>query len=74
MAHSFRVLADASACIGAGNCVSSAPGIFAQDQDGTVMVRQPEVTGDQTALAETAADNCPAFAITIEKAGGSTDA
>jgi ferredoxin len=41
--------------------------IFSQDKDGTVVVRKPEVSGDEAALAENAADNCPAFAITIER-------
>jgi ferredoxin len=70
MASSSRVIADAEVCIGAGNCVSSAPGIFDQDQDGIVVVRQAEVTGEQEALAAGAAENCPAFAITLERIGG----
>jgi ferredoxin len=70
MANSSRVIADAGACIGAGNCVSSAPGVFDQDQEGIVVVRQAEVTGEQAALAEDAAENCPAFAITLERIGG----
>jgi ferredoxin len=70
MANSSRVIADAGACIGAGNCVSSAPDVFDQDQEGTVVVRQAEVTGEQAALAEDAAENCPAFAITLERIDG----
>jgi ferredoxin len=50
--------------------VSSAPGVFDQDQEGIVVVRQAEVTGEQAALAEDAAENCPAFAITLERLGG----
>jgi ferredoxin len=70
MASSSRVIADAEVCIGAGNCVSSAPAVFDQDQEGTVVVKQAEVTGEQAALAADAADNCPAFAITLERIGG----
>ncbi len=69
MTDSSRVIADAGACIGAGNCVSAAPGVFEQDPDGIVVVRQAAVTGEQAALARDAADNCPAFAITVERAG-----
>jgi ferredoxin len=70
MTSSLRVTADAGACIGSGMCASSAPDIFGQDQEGTVVVRQAEVTGEQSALAEDAADNCPAFAITVERSSG----
>jgi ferredoxin len=73
MANPSRVLADTGACIGAGNCVSSAPGVFGQDEDGAVVVKQPEVSGDQVALAESAADNCPAFALTIERISGAPE-
>jgi ferredoxin len=71
MASSSRVIADAEVCIGAGNCVSLAPAVFDQDEEGTVVVRQAEVTGKQEALAADAAENCPAFAITLERIGGS---
>lgn len=74
MAHPSRVLADTGACIGAANCVSFAPGVFSMGEDGTVVVREPEVSGDQAARAEEAADNCPAFAITIERVDGPPDA
>ena len=67
MTSSARVTADAGACIGYGNCVSVAPEVFDLDEDGAVTVRQPEVTGDQAAQAADAADNCPAYAITIER-------
>ena len=70
MTSSFRVTTDAGACIGSGICVSSAPDIFGQDEEGTVVVRLAEVTGDQEALAVEAADNCPAFAITVKRSGG----
>lgn len=73
MANFFRVIADAEVCIGAGNCVSSAPAIFDLDEEGSVVVRQAEVTGDQAVLAEEAADNCPSFAITIERISASPD-
>ena len=73
MENPSRVVADPGACIGAGNCVSSAPGVFGQDEDGTVVVKRPEVSGDQVALAEFAADNCPAFAITVERISGAPD-
>jgi ferredoxin len=62
-----RVVADAGACIGAGNCLSFAPDVFDQDADGVVVVRRAEVTGEQAEQAAEAAENCPAFAIMIER-------
>jgi ferredoxin len=74
MASSSRVIADAGACIGYGNCAAVAPDVFDLDEEGTVAVRQSEVTGEQAALAEEAADNCPAFAITLKRIScGSAD-
>jgi ferredoxin len=73
MANLSRVIADAEVCIGAGNCAASAPAVFELDDAGSVLVRQPEVTGEQAALAAQAADNCPAFAITVESISGRPD-
>ncbi|MGD0698327.1 MAG: ferredoxin [Trebonia sp.] len=72
MANSSRVIADTGACIGSGSCAFSAPAVFGQDEEGTVVVRQAEVTGGQADLAEEAADNCPAFAITVERISDGT--
>ena len=67
MANLSRVSADAEVCIGAGNCVAFAPDVFDLDDEGSVVVKQAAVAGDQAARAEEAADNCPSFAITLER-------
>jgi ferredoxin len=66
MSRSARISADTEVCLGAGNCVSAAPGIFSQTGDGTVVVERPEVQGEDVGLAQDAADNCPAFALLVE--------
>jgi ferredoxin len=38
----MRINADRDVCIGSGNCVLTAPGVFDQDDDGLVEVVDPE--------------------------------
>ena len=72
MTESAEVSADTEVCIGSGNCVSSAPEIFDQSDDGTVVVRRQRVEGDAVASVREAADNCPAFAILLSPTGSGT--
>lgn len=65
MSGPVEVRADAEVCIGAGNCVVTAGGVFDLDDNGTVIVRKARVTGDEADEAEAAADACPAFAIQV---------
>jgi ferredoxin len=58
------VTIDRDACMGSGNCVYWAPGVFDLDDDGVAVV-----TGDVTGHEEeirTAASNCPTSAIRID--------
>jgi ferredoxin len=61
-----HVDADTDACIGAGNCFVTAPGIFDIDQDGVVVVLRADLTdpGD-VAAAVAARAGCPAAAIAV---------
>lgn len=61
----MRIQADDTVCIGAGNCVLSAPDLFDQDDDGIVQVLQVEVPPDQQDEAREAVERCPARALTL---------
>ncbi|HVW42780.1 MAG TPA: ferredoxin [Amycolatopsis sp.] len=65
MSGPAEVSADAEVCIGAGNCVVTAAGVFDLDDNGTVVVAKTRVTGEEADQAEAAADACPAFAIQV---------
>ena len=63
----FKVRVNPSKCIGAGQCVLSAPAVFDQDDDGLVVLLDPEPPPAQHAAARKAADLCPARVISIEE-------
>lgn len=56
---------DPSVCIGAGNCVSAAPRTFELDEDGLVLLTDPDASSAE-ALDE-AERNCPSGAIRLER-------
>ena len=59
-----RVTIDRDACMGSGNCVFWAPGVFDLDEDGVAVV-----TGDVAGRDEEvrkAAANCPTSAIRVD--------
>jgi len=59
---------DREACMGSGNCLHWAPGVFDLDDDGVAIV-----TGDLLANEENvrlAAKNCPTGAIRVEELYG----
>lgn len=57
-------------CCGAGQCVLLAPEVFDQrDEDGAVVLRDPEPAGSLHAAVREAAGVCPAAAITLDDAG-----
>ena len=60
--------ADRDVCIGAGMCVMAAPGIFAQDEEGLVVVRSDAV--DDLAAAREAVDLCPSGALRLVELDG----
>jgi ferredoxin len=59
-----RVQADRDVCVGAGNCVLTAPDIFDQDDDGLVTVLEPNPPADRNGDVERAVRMCPSGAIT----------
>jgi ferredoxin len=57
------VVIDRDACMGSGNCVFWAPGVFDLDGDGVAIVVGDPAGHDEK--VRTAASNCPASAIRI---------
>jgi ferredoxin len=60
----MMIAADRSACVGAGQCVMTAPDLFDQDDDGIVTLLDPTATGAEQE-ARRAVSLCPARAIRI---------
>ncbi|OLM29843.1 Ferredoxin [Pseudonocardia sp. Ae717_Ps2] len=63
---SMRVIVDKELCIGAGQCVVTAPDVFDQDDDGIVdLLTDSPAEGDRDAVKE-AEHVCPARVISVE--------
>ena len=63
----MRIDASEYRCVGAGQCVRTAPEVFDQDDDGVVVVRTPEPVPEQRALVREAVYLCPASAISLDE-------
>ncbi|MER5673838.1 ferredoxin [Pseudonocardia alni] len=62
----MRVIVDKELCIGAGQCVVTAPDVFDQDDDGIVeLLTDSPAEGDREAVKE-AEHVCPARVISVE--------
>jgi ferredoxin len=62
----MKVVADLDVCIGAGNCVHTAPDVFDQSpDDGTVRLLVDVVPAEDAALVREAVDLCPSAALSI---------
>ena len=53
------------ACVGAGQCALVAPDLFDQDDDGIVLLLEPDPDASLLDAAQRAARLCPARAITV---------
>jgi ferredoxin len=63
----MRVTIDTDKCISAGQCVLSAPEVFDQrEEDGLVILLNPNPPDDLAVDVKQAATLCPALAITVE--------
>ena len=67
---SFRIHVNTRKCIGAGQCVLSAPDLFDQDEDGIVVLLDATPGDDRHAAALKAERLCPALAIRVEAEDG----
>ncbi len=61
------VVIDSDVCMGSGNCISTAPGVFDLDDDSVAFVVDPSASPEDTVVA--AARNCPTHAITVRRNG-----
>jgi ferredoxin len=61
-----RIIADTSACVGAGQCALVAGSLFDQDDDGIVELLEEHPDSADEPAARRAASLCPSRAITIE--------
>ncbi len=64
----MRVSADTGRCVGAGQCVLSAPDVFDQDDDAIVVLLDADPGDGDRDLVQSAIDRCPSGAITLEAA------
>jgi ferredoxin len=65
----LHVEVDRELCIGSGNCVYGAPGVFDLDDDEIAVVLDPDAASEDEVVS--AARRCPSHAITVQRAGQS---
>jgi ferredoxin len=58
---------DRDSCMGSGNCVYTAPGVFELDDDSIARVVDPDAATEEAIM--TAARQCPTHAITVRRDG-----
>ena len=64
----MQVTVDQDKCCGAGNCVMLAPDVFDQrEEDGIVVLLDPEPGAELHGAVREAADVCPAAAISVSE-------
>lgn len=61
----MKITVSQDACVGSGQCALVAGALFDQDDDGIVVLLNPEPDVDEEAAAKKAASLCPARAITV---------
>lgn len=66
----MRIQIDTDVCIGAGQCVLTAPTVFTQDDDGLSELLPGKEDGAGSPLVREAARACPVGAISVEADGG----
>ncbi len=62
----MKAVVDRDACIGCGDCEKTCPGVFQLDAEDLSSVIVDVIALDDEACAQTAQEECPVSAITIE--------
>ncbi|MFE7778344.1 ferredoxin [Streptomyces sp. NPDC057445] len=62
----MRISVDRDVCVGSGNCVFFAQGVFDQHADGRVLLVTDEPDEEMRAATLTAFANCPVNAISVD--------
>jgi ferredoxin len=60
-----KIAADRNVCIGAGLCVTTAPDVYDQDDDGLVLLLVDDPSGEHEAAAREAVGLCPSGALSL---------
>jgi ferredoxin len=64
----MRVIVDQDKCVGSGQCVLAAAGVFDQrDEDGIVVLLNADPPAELYGAVRQAAAVCPALAITVDE-------
>ncbi|MET9415685.1 ferredoxin [Streptomyces klenkii] len=63
----MRITTDTGRCVGAGQCVLTAPRVFDQDDDGLVTLLLAEPGAGEEAAVRLAAGLCPSRAVTVHE-------
>jgi ferredoxin len=65
----MKIHLDSDKCQGHGRCYALAPDVFESDDEGYAVLRLdgPDVPPELESAAQLAADNCPEYAITVER-------
>lgn len=63
----MRITVDSERCVGAGQCVLSAPEVFDQDEDGLVALLRPNPDQQHDDRVRLAATLCPSGSITVRE-------
>jgi ferredoxin len=63
----MKIIVDREKCTGLGICESLAPEVFEIDDDGTLALRQDEVSDADLDQVQAAIDGCPTAALRVER-------
>lgn len=61
----MKIVVNVDRCVGAGQCVLTAPTLFSQDDDGTVVVLNATPDGELVGKAREAAHVCPSQTLAL---------
>ncbi|WP_370385241.1 ferredoxin [Catenulispora sp. GAS73] len=63
----MKISVDRDRCAGSGQCGLAAPAVFDQDDDGIVLLLDPEPAGEHRESIQTAIWTCPVQAIQVQE-------